>query len=237
MKIAILSDSHGAALRLGWEQIESRHQDVELVFFAQRRNGLADLSHSAGFLTAETESLRSAFRFTSKGLEAVRVGDYNALLVYGLCAAPFFQNSDAFYSKQVLVQTCQDLMKDRLSTYVVNQARLAGARTIYVGHDPLPLEGSLTVDRPRREYLDGLATLNRLAYTKLGAQMVPQPVETTTSGSCTLKRFTNDARRLAVGDESDNERQPAHDVYRHMNADFGALWLENFLDIARFGKA
>lgn len=228
MKIAVLADSHGASLKLGWEMIAPLHKDIELRFFAQRRDGLADLRAQPGRLVPMVETLRSAFRFTSGGLEAVEISDFDAILVYGLCAAPFYHDVSEFYSQQLLDLVCRDLVADRLSLHIVTQAQLAGAPKIYVGHDPLPLEGSLMIDRPRQHYLDGLNTLNKTVYHSLGARIIPQPMETTTGGSCTLKRFTNDARRLSIGDELDNQLQPKEDPYRHMNAEFGALWLSSF---------
>lgn len=233
MKIAVLADSHGASLQLGWKKIGAQHPDVELTFFAQRGHGLSELRDAPGCLIPGSDSLRAAFRFTSNGLETVEIANYDAILVYGLCAAPFFRNVSNFHSSQVLQQTCLDLVTGRLSHDVVTRAHRAGASRIYVGHDPLPLKGSLSVDWPRQHYLDGVETLNCVIYTLLGARMIPQPIKTTTGGACTPKRFLSGARRLSVGDKLDNLVQPANDPYRHMNADFGALWLSNFLPLAR----
>lgn len=229
MKIAILGDSHVAALRLGWEQIADEYPEVDVSFFAQRRDGLKDLEVQPGRLVPRSEALREAFRFTSGGLEEVQIDVYDAVLVHGLCAMPYFMNPDAVYSEQAVDQALQDTRVGRLSQDVVEKVHQAGGRRIYVGHDPLPLKRQSAAHWPRSFYKEGLRLLNRRFYTRFGARMIPQPRETMGPRCFSLEPFTQDARRLAIGDEMDNAVQPKGDVWRHMNADFGALWLRNFI--------
>ena len=85
LKIGILSNSHAASLKVGWESIKENYPNIELTFFAAANKGMAKVKPESGnrFTSADILITRM-LSITSGGLGSIEVDDYDAFLVYGL---------------------------------------------------------------------------------------------------------------------------------------------------------
>ena len=140
MKVCIIGNSHTAALKTAWTALEEWHELLELVFFAAPGTKLRAITTNNSCLYTEEQALKSAFAYTSGGLEEIIPNDYDAVLVYGAQCRPYFKPS-SFYSSAVLQQAQDDLVTNSLSFAIVKMVSGLTDNQIFVGSDPLPASG------------------------------------------------------------------------------------------------
>lgn len=230
MKLCIIGNSHVGALKRACANHESLNQNVSFTFFVGRGNSISSLDISDSKLTPSSKYLRDSFMFTSGGLSEIQVRDYDLFLVYGLGCKPLYFPKEKFYSSDLIEHTCKDHVDGTVSTKVLRLLKSAGARQIYLGHDPLrasnelqPLGDDLSL------YKRGVNLLNRKFYEPENSILVPQPDETLESSFSTKEIYSKDSTRPETGGANDNELHPSDDNV-HMNEHYGKLWLENFIN-------
>jgi hypothetical protein len=230
MKICIIGNSHIGALKRAWDNNEWQQCNaIELTFFGDRGNGLKDLIVENNVLKAGSARLEKALEFTSCGASSIYPQNYDAYLVYGLGAKRFILNPYKPYSAAVIYCAVNDHLKNTLSYKTLLKIREVSDKKIFVGHNPLPaLKGKLNDTSPA-EYNFGLDCINKLGYSKINAQMIPQPNQTIANGRFTLPEFSKGSKRLSIGVRNDDEIHPDSDT-GHMNDDFGRKWLLNFFE-------
>jgi hypothetical protein len=99
---------------------------------------------------------------------------------------------------------------------------------LYIGHNPLISANHCENRDAPESYLGGIELCNRLVFGAMNAELVPQPIETIVNTNQTDSIYSKGSKRLAVGKSSDNYRHIEEDK-RHMNDEFGELWLHQFL--------
>lgn len=234
MKLAIIGDSHIGSLKRVWDRISPEYPSVDIVFFGARGDRLKDLARDGRRLAPGTDLLRSALKFTSGGCEDIDLDAFDALLIYGLGAHAFFRHKDLFFSSQALRRAMEDMTRERLFFKILKLVEGAFDRPVFVGHGPLLAasrgSGAQNVDA----YALGLELVNNVIFEPMGARMISQPLETIVNGWNTDKKYSQASKRMAVGDQFDDQLHPEDDI-GHMNEDFGAAWLKKFLSESRIG--
>lgn len=228
IRLCVIGNSHVASLKKAWDELASDHPEVQLTFFACRGWHLFKLFAEEGSLRCKGEALKQILAFTSGGASEVRVDDYDRFLIYGSDARPYFTAPSEVYSRAAVMQSVYDSVGGTLAYYLLRQLRLLTDKPIYVGHCPLLGAESVRSRVTPQTFIDGVEFVNRVFYSALNAELVPQPIETIVNGMSTDPVYTRGATKLAVGDALDDVTQPDTDR-SHMNGEFGALWLQQFL--------
>lgn len=233
MKLCVIGNSHVGALRLAWIQVlNKRFGDIEMTCFAHRGSGIAHMKVEGKSLIPENPLMARAIKFTSEGKDKVNVADYDAFVVYGLHEGSF-DRGDNYFSSAVQAAAMKDRVLNQGNHILLTKLRQITDKPVFAAHDPLPAlpeEGLLPADPP---YEAQIALMQRLFYAPLDVTLIAQPQETILQGRATQGRFTKGSEQLAIGDDGTDGRTHGANEIQHMNADYGALWLEAFLP--RFG--
>lgn len=223
MRIAVLSNSHAAALAYA---SRSRADGADLTFFAADGGRLHALAPDGAALVPQNAALEAALKASSGGLSRIDAGAFDAFVVYalGFIVRPL----GAEYSSAVRTAALTDRFSGYLNAKLVALVREVTDKPILCAPTPL---------RAHQPALGDPAPQSLLAYDEMlewterhavpaGVRVVGQPRETRDGGFWTKPAYNVDAPKLtAPGDEP--KRWAARDV-NHMNADFGALMLETF---------
>lgn len=230
MKICIIGNSHIAALKLAWtEMSDTRHQD-DIVFFGHRGTKIADLAAQDGVLAPENQRLRKAMRFTSGGLAVIDPKAYDIILVHGVGVEAFFLPEDRFFTRKFRHAAVHDVVDKAPALKIIRLLRSLSDIPIFVGHMPLPVATDISGDQSTSAFVNGMNFAQQEIFSALNAKLVLQPLETIVNGQNTDRRFKDNSTSLAIGDAWDN--QPHRDGdRRHMNKDFGKLWLSCFFEL------
>lgn len=238
MKVCIIGNSHIAALQLGWQSgLAKRWRNSSLTFYGARGGDITELRVEDGQLAAKTNAVAASLRTTSGGHSTIDPLAYDAVLVYGLCRNlnRQIQNLGTPYSAAALELAQLEYWIGSNLLKVITAIREIDSRPLYAGAAPL----EAAVDRGRsdtRLYAEFIRTSNDRVFALADAILLPQPMQTIVNGDATDLRFTTGSTRLAVGDSFDDKRHPGEEN-RHMNAEYGALWLEQFLKRAASDRA
>ncbi len=179
-------------------------------------------------LSPNSESLARTLRFTAGGVDHIDPKEYEIFLLYGMGCYPYFPQTDAFLSRATLAAAVRDFAKSTLSFELLLRLRAITAKDIYVGHRPMDAAKSDIPTEELSAYSSSIRRMNEILYQPLRTTIVSQPFETITGGRFTHSGFSRGSRRLAVGDNLDDEFHPDDDDV-HMNDDYGARWLAKFL--------
>lgn len=228
MRIAVLGNSHVGSIKRAWDRIGPERPSVELVFFAQRADGMKDLRLDGRRLVADDPALKAALAFTSRGRDAIDLDDFDALLLYSLGVEPFFLDESRGYSRQVIQRAMEDIAFGRIGFRLLEQISDVWDRPIHVAHTPLVAAHPATPKISPEQYAAGARRIDETIYRPRGARFTPQPLETIVNGRETDIRFSKGSKRLAIGDRADDKPHPDFDI-EHMNDEYGALWLREFL--------
>ena len=229
MRLAVIGNSHIAALKAGWTGMAADHPDRQLVFFGARGDSLDALVAQDGRLVPANAELARSIAVTSGGLRCIDPGEFDAFLLHGMNAQPNFRR-EGFYSQAVMDQAVQDLCEQTLSHRTLDKICRLTDRPIYVGHNPLIAAERTDEDQDLAPYHSGVDDLNAAFYRRFSARLVPQPEITIANGRNTAMAFSTGSRALSVGGEMDDIEHPATEL-SHMNATFGAVWMACFLNI------
>jgi hypothetical protein len=183
-------------------------------------------------LVPEDDELRQVLTYVSNGEGCIDLLKYDAFLVYGLNAKPFFLDGK-YYSEAVIDAVVSDLCKRTLSLKIIELIRDAVESDIYVAHNPLHAvkQGAEATNENIFAYAKGVELLNERFYTGINARLIPQPAQTIAcTGTNTLMKYSIGSRRLDFdpSHESQERLHPEND-YGHMNDEFGKVWLSSFL--------
>lgn len=241
MKLCIIGNSHLACIKNGWDKIAGGHSDVEPVFFGApgdqiRRLGVKPSKRrNRGLLVPHTKVLRKSMAHTSGGLNQIKIQDYDAILLFGLfLTLPLVHMK---LSAAVRAQTVRDSVHETTSFVTISKIRELSARIpVFVGHDPLQAR-QLTenptppLDADLFSYDEAFVAMEaELAETDV--TLLAQPAETIGEGLVTQEAWSKGSSRLDIGTEHSEGAHTALDI-RHMNAEYGALFLETHLPAIR----
>jgi hypothetical protein len=224
VNLCIIGNSHVAALKKAWDVIRAEYPSIKVTFFARRGNELNNLVVTNGKLQSPNEAGAKELEFVSGGRRRIDPDKYDVFLVYGCYARATFRNSEPFYSRAVQDRAAHDLVDGSLSFKLLTSLRTITNKPVLVGHNPLEAAKSNELAHGPDAYVAGIKMLNDLIYRPLGAEILMQPLETIVNGCATRLEFSKGSRRLAIGDQFDDDTYPdtGND---HMNEEFGKMWL------------
>lgn len=233
MKIAVIGNSHCGALISAWEEQSHRRQDVSLTFFAMPGHmGLRTLKIKGDALVPNTPRQRKILRRISGGLERIETGNFDRFLVYGLLKHPLPEEGDAHHSSALREAILQDRLHDSSAKFILKSLQSITDKPIDVGPAPYLVpskkdpvaQWQSTPAQDSKFFSDG--------FKALGAErFIAQPEEslliadtTQAPTRATDPRYSKGSIKIVTGGgvhpESDR---------KHMNAAYGALWLERYL--------
>ncbi|WP_137154049.1 hypothetical protein [Rhizobium sp. FKL33] len=227
MKIAIIGNSHIAALKLAWTEIAPDFPQHQIVFFGHRGNKIANLIEKEERLVGKDPGLRKAMKFTSGGVGAINPKDYDLFLVHGVGLDALFLPEGRFFTSKFIAGAAHEIGTRAPAMKIINLIRSLSKKPVYVGHMPLPVASEVRGDQSTAAFVNGMAFLEEKMFAPLDAKLVLQPLETIVNGESTERRFKQNSTSLAIGDSWDNHNHRDTDR-RHMNAEFGKLWLNQF---------
>jgi hypothetical protein len=223
VRICVLGNSHVASLKLGLEKLPSARQQFTMEFFASRAGALEGLRLENKRLVPSNENLAVAITHTSGGKGEVVVDDYDAFLVYGLgFRLPVV---DTHLSAAVRRQACRDTATQTLNFHMCSLLRQATKKPVYVGHDPQEAPGRKSPEVGRSLAYDAVYELTRSELLREDLRLVQQPRRTFADVWFTRPEYSAGSTRLDIGDAKSNELHKEVDN-KHMNGDFGRIWLE-----------
>ena len=225
MRICVIGNSHVAAIKSAWDEISCAHLSHELHFFAAPRSDLRDLELVGSYLAPKTEELAKNLTYTSGGKAKIELDIFDTFLICGLgLKIPLI---DARLSKAVIYQTCQDIFASSLNSAICNLIRKQSNKNIYIFHNP-----QLAISNPDPELIN-----NKLRYrevTKIIAENLQIPdVILSLQPDDSLQDLWHTFPKFAVGSTRLlKNKQHSESEIRHMNKNFGILWLTKFLNEA-----
>jgi hypothetical protein len=228
MKICILSNSHAAALKNGWDGLSVNYPDIELTFFASRQKGLAGLDLQDCNLIPNNEALLKDISYTSNGSKLIDLNAYDLFLIYGFLRVPQF---DLRYSHACIRQANLDSFNLSLGGKLYRLIRQVTQKPIFIGLVSNPVFYAHKKNRENKlTYSHSLKFLEE-AIVASNLLLIPQPEESLIDNWYTDHKYCIGSKRLDVGDKISKKEHPPHEKIAHMNEEFGQAWLENFLKI------
>jgi hypothetical protein len=223
MKICVIGNSHVAAIKNAWDEISRDYSSHELNFFAAPGSDLRHLELVGSFLVPKTEGLEKKLVYTSGGETKIDLNIFDIFLIYGLgLDIPLL---DVRLSRAVIDQTCQDLIASSLNWAICNLIRKKSKKYIYIFHNP-----QLALSDSNPELINNKLLYHQITEIIAGNLKIPnvilslQPNESLQDFWHTSPKFTVGSLRLLS-----NEQHPEFEI-RHMNKDFGILWLTKFFN-------
>lgn len=225
MKICVLGNSHVASLKLGLAKLPVAQKNVSVDFFASRANSLRALRLEKNRLMPMNVNLAKAISHTSGGKGEITLDEYDAFLVYGLgFPLPLVQKH---LSSAVRRQVCRDTVEQTLSFRTCLLLRQGTDKPVYVGHDPQPSARGVDPDLSRLLPYDEVYGMMKIELSGTHLLLTAQPRQTLADTWFTKSEFSKGSVRLDIGDEKSSELHGDVDN-KHMNGEFGRLWLESF---------
>jgi hypothetical protein len=229
MRIAVLGDSHVAALKSAWQAMAGDHPGTTFTFFASRSDGLSALKAEGAALVAGNATLRGHLRFTSGGLDSIVPGDFDLAVIYGLRFL-MSGDDDGTYSTAVRAAALGDRFATCLALVTLRKLRGISDIPCIVGPSPPTVSPDAAAPPLAAEDLAPVElALQSGVLDALQATLVGPPLAALVQPLNTDRRFVDQALTLAVGDDRDGARTRARNQ-RHMNADYGRLWLLALFD-------
>lgn len=221
MEICILGNSHIGSLKRGWDNIGKNHSDHKVTFFASPSDSLKNLSIENGKLVPASSDpyLTKNFRYVSGGLDCICPNDYDLFVVYGLYFN--FTPMDFRLSSAVINSTCRDNYEGSLNFRIASMIRELSTSPIYAGHDPLSSKPLKNQTSSIVSYSDSIEITSREVCID-NLNFILQPSITVTNGCNTKLEYSKNSRSLS-------DRSISETDTRHMNDEFGGIYLDEFL--------
>lgn len=241
MKLCIIGNSHLACIKTGWDKIAGAHSDIEPVFFGAPVDHIRRLvvkpskRRNRGLLVPRTKVLRKSMVNTSGGLNQIKIQDYDAILLFGMfLTVPLVHMK---LSAAVRAQVVRDSVHETTCYQTIEKVREISTKVpVFVGHDPLQARQLAENPNPPLDadlfsYDEAFAAMEaELAETDV--TLLAQPAETIGAGLVTQEAWSKGSSRLDIGTEHSESAHAGLDI-RHMNAEYGALFLETHLPAIR----
>ena len=234
LKVCIIGSSHTASLKLGWDLVKDEFPNLELVFFASLGGTMRSLRAVNGKLVAVDPRVADRMSFTSGGHKSIDPQDYDAFLIYGLKL--FVPRLERGISLAVMKEVIRNTVEQGLTEKTVGRLRKVTDKTIWIG--ACPLETTLDGAQEGREMHSYQAMIEEMAAALgvPGTRMLGQPAETLCPDLRTVQALGNYASRRKTEEQSPADGEVAavknlQGELKHMNSDFGALWLRENLPI------
>lgn len=227
MLICILGNSHAAALKHGWDLIAQGHPDVELHFFSMLGQNLGRLILDGETLRLPDKS-RPVRSFPEAAGGAVDIGRYDAFILYGLGLHAEVLEPAAGVSRACHDCVIADSVRATAAWSLLSDIRKVSAAPVLVGATPLRAAEkarSRGADAALDQNATGLARL----FAEKQARFLSQPAATIVNGDETDPAFNMGVVPIAK-DAAEADAGARHKDRVHMNAAYGRLVLEAYLD-------
>lgn len=226
-RLCIIGNSHAAALKLAAPDFCSAHPEAQLTFFAAPSRRTGQLMLENGVYRAGTPELAQQLRLTSVGQDAIDPAEHDAFLIYGFggrCDTGDRPRklSAAFRQAVVLDRARQSLLQKHMTAL-----RHLTDAPVFAALTPLPGESATRKSRRLLRHSEEVALVQQNLCTPLGVTLCAQPEASLVRDRATQARFVKHSAPL---ENALKQKEAQHDTdeRRHMNADYGLLWLEAF---------
>lgn len=226
MKICIISNSHAASLKNGWESIKSLYPNLELTFFATPNRGMAKVRPVNGEnrFVSHDSLIRERLSYTSGGLESIDVDNYDSFLVHGLFL--ILPRLDRRLSQAVKEASIEETIRKSMNYRFVSELCGMTKVPVYYSANPL-LSDEFSEDSilaAKYHSFNEISEWIAAGYSHFPVKNISQPSETVDENyMCTKRAYSVGSVRLKL--QEDNDRHAETDV-RHMNTEFGAVFLK-----------
>ncbi len=228
MEICIMGNSHTGALKQAWDAVIDDFPNIQITFFAQGQDTLNYLIVQNNKLIPEREGFAKALEFISGGKREIDPTEYDIFLLYGLNARANFFIPNTF-STAVVNTAMKDLTNGSLSYTLLQRLRKITDKKVFIGHNQLTAtDNVISTDYPE-SYIKGIEKINEFIYRPLNAELICQPLETIVNGNRTKGEFSRGSKKIIVRSSDIDNTAHVETDNCHMNAQFGELWLSNFL--------
>lgn len=224
----MLGNSHVASLRSGWDQISDAYPQYSYTFFAARGFLISKLELEDNMLIPKSLELFNSFTYTSGGKGKVDLKEYDLFLIYGLdFKVPIL---DARNSSGLLKALFSDVYSESLTFDLAKKIRGVVSVPIYIGHIPLEACNPNFYNAPPKNSLSYENCIEKMqsAIEIPNITLMKQPLITRNGEYHSKQEYSKGSRRLDIGDHISNQLHP-NDDFMHMNGQFGALWMVDFL--------
>ncbi len=244
-RIAVIGNSHLAAFKAGWPQIETDYHECVLTFFGATRSLLRKLAVGGGALRTRDDKLRSYLEWTS-GKDHIPF-DYDAyIIVGGELSFPHMAHILAkhrpphCYDEKSGLQLISDAAFEASMRCIYDASsavwlvkRLQEATKVPVVVAPCPFV--TTNDLAKNSYWTESRAIDRVFgfYNRLLSELREhvvvdeQPNSTIVDRMFTEPKFAAGSAKIKPGFEGTRNVDDNH----HMNALFGATWIAQILNI------
>lgn len=227
MRLCVIGNSHLAAIKQGWDQVGADFPWLKPQFFGARADALLDLQAQDGRLVPANDDLAAKLAHTSGGDAEIDPSRFDAALLVGMNYIPTMPQ-DARLSQAVRAVAARVAFDATLSGHVFAQLRkVAPGLPVHVLPNPLRRKAS----RAKADPVAVVPYAVRLADFRLGlgagpVQVAGQPPETIVDDLYTADSYGIGAIAL---DQGRGSRAKDDDDVSHMNADYGTLFLRQWL--------
>ena len=223
LKICIIGSSHTASLKLGWDLVRDQFSNHELVFFGSLGKTLRHLRAKDGKLVSVNEALTKNLAYTSGGFTEIDVGEYDAVVLYGLILKlPRLRRG---ISKAVMQETMKDISETGLTLKIATRLRKLGDKRFWIASNPLEIApGGVHDPEPYYSYDVLLAELQRV-FPVPDVTFLSQPAETIGPDLRAPSRFGSGSVRLLPPKAGAISNVHPEGEVLHMNGEFGRFWL------------
>jgi hypothetical protein len=225
-RVCILGDSHTACIRLAWNESGSDFPGVDLTFFADQAEGLAQLEPQHGSLVPGNDRLRDTIAHASGGLSAVRLTEYDVVWIVGLFYV--YPRVDGFFSQAVVREMLAKHLPGSPALNVIGKIRQVCDIPVFATHRPLmecvePLDFVADLELYRRT----IAFTQNQFFHAVRATVLPQPEQTIANRYYTHPHYSVDSTMFTV-DGAVGAKHTRRDR-KHMNVLYGDLLLQHHL--------
>ena len=223
MKICVIGNSHVASLKLGWDRVAAEFPGVELCFFAAKGHMMSGLEVEGGKLVSGNNKLGTLLARFSDGVSEIRPQDFDAFVLYGL--ALYLPRLEVGSSKELRRAAAKDYLSNSVVLNLLMKLRSITDKMIWIG--PCPMEATCEdiSERPLMDY-SALASDMSEYLGDARTAILGQPLNTVTPELTTPFGFCNAAIHLQVSSQGSEVVELRKGETKHMNAEFGALWLQ-----------
>jgi hypothetical protein len=227
MKLCVIGNSHIASLKSGWEMVSDSMPGIELVFFGSPGGKMRFLRVRGARLVPSDEDLARDIAFTSGGQTAIVPRDHDAVLLYGL--NQYVPRLRRGISRAVVQATLADMGGRGICPAMAQKVRRVTRKPLWVAPAPLETAPQDQHDTATFHDYDTLLTAMKAGFPVEDARFLAQPAQTIGPDLRAPNRWGLGSERLRRPDDESRPRYHDESDVRHMNAEYGALWLRTNL--------
>ncbi len=226
MKLCILGNSHAAALKHGWDRIDSEYPEVDVDIFSMRGQNMAELELVGHTLSLADTSKYKMHSFPHTAGSVIDLKSYDGFILHGL-GLKVGTLPDAVYSRACREHAIVDAVKATALWAILSDIRKVSDVKTVVGHSPLRAARKVQSIGPSANYSLYLDEMNEYCFSDLASTVIAQPESMIVNGCMTDPKYNADV--VSLNKEGIEESGTRHSDLNHMNPAFGVEMLRQFL--------